>query len=421
MGSLPTDRPLRVLLGATEVVRQIHDLANGFRSLGHEATTVVGSLNRFYTDLHYDVVATPQTRAQPAAGDPFPSRLGRAAYYRLGSGLAKGRLLPPLARFDVYLFQFGTSLMPANRDYPLIKRSGAKLVCNFLGSDIRHWSATEPARAAVNLASYDAYRDSFSLEAKLRPLRMAELYADALFFQPSYGELAIRPYNHLYLAVDIESYEATVPDREVPRLVHAPSNRALKGTTEIIACLQRLRDEGLRFELRLLENLPNRQVLRELTEADVLVDELNESNYGMLSLEAMASGCAVAAGNRPDIVPIPPRRPVLHLSPENLYRQLRELITNRALRLDLARQGLRFVRDHHQHSEVASDVLSKLRSPRPDYSPSFFAREYRLPVEETISPRLMKITSRVIERYGLPQGVKLEDLRRRGLVTGSAT
>lgn len=411
------ERPLRVLIGATEIARQVHDLAAGFRKLGHHTTTVVPTQNRFYEDVRYDVTSLAPLPAWLSSSNSTLVRGSRAMYRRLYAAWRKSRLLPPWSDFDLYIFQFGISLWTGNRDYRLIKSSGRALVCLFLGSDIRHWSATEPARAAAGMASYDAYRDGRSLESKMRPLRMAERYADALLFQPSYGELAIRPYNHLYLAIDLDRYQFRVPDREVPRLVHAPSNRCLKGTSEILRCFDQLRREGLQFEVRLLENLPNREVQHQLTNADVVVDELNESNYGMLSLEGMASGCAVAAGNRPDLVPLPFDRPVVHISPETLAQQLRRLIRDRSWRIQLAHRGRTFVKQHHEAANVAQHLLNLiLQGGPPDYLPTFFLKQYQLPREERISRRLRKLTRDIVRLYGIPEDVAIEHVVERGLM-----
>ncbi len=121
----------------------------------------------------------------------------------------------------------------------------------------------------------------------------------------------------------------------------------MKGTAEILDALEHLRREGLRFELRLLENTPNDEVLRILTDADIVVDELNEAHYGMLALEAMATGCVVLAGNRPDIVPIPSDRPVIHVHPGNLVEAFRAAIVDRAERVERAHSGRPFVAHHH--------------------------------------------------------------------------
>jgi hypothetical protein len=235
---------------------------------------------------------------------------------------------------------------------------------------------------------------------------MAELYADAIFAQPSYAQLAIRPYYHFYLAIGVGGYEWAVPGRDVPVVVHAPSRRVIKGTKEILETLDRLKSEGVRFELRLLEGMPNEEVIRQLVEADVVVDELNENHYGMLGLEGMATGCAVAGGNDTGVVPLPAERPVLPLKPNTIYAQLRRLLTNKGLRLRLAHEGRPFVEKYHDRRNAAQRLLDCVKEKEPcrcDYYPTFFTRDYRLPEGEVIGDDLKRMTAEVAQRWGLPE------------------
>jgi hypothetical protein len=249
---------------------------------------------------------------------------------------------------------------------------------------------------------------------------MAERYADVIFFQPSYGELAVRPYMHLYLAMNPDTYPHHVPGRDVPVVVHAPSRRQVKGTAEILATLEKLKAEGINFTLKLLEGLPNSEVVRQLVDADVVVDELTEAHYGLLGLEGMATGCAVAGGNHLGLVPLPPNPPVLHLDPSNVYTQLRRLLSDKELRVEMAQQGRPFIEKYHDRRQVAQhvlDCLSSVRDQKYDYYPDFFAAQYRLPQGEVIDSDLKRLTAEIVQRHGLPEGIVPQDMIKRGLMS----
>lgn len=409
----------RIFLGTMEIVRQLHELAAAFRSLGYEAETTLSSLHSFYADLPYDYLLYPELpfpKSIQQAGHPlvsYPRRLLNRTYRTIKSFGFPDFLMD----YDVYVFQYGESLLPGNSDFPLLKERGKKIISIFQGSDIRHWSATEPIRKSFGLKAYAAYRQGNSLNQALAKLRMAERYADVIFFQPSYGELAIRPYMHLYLAMNLESYAHHVSGRDVPVVVHAPSKREIKGTAEILATLEKLKGEGVKFTLKLLEGLPNTEVIRQLVDADVVVDELNEAHYGMLGLEAMATGCALAGGNHHELVPMPPDPPMLHLNPENLYAQLRRLLTDKSLRLQLAAAGRPFVEKYHERSRVAQHMLDCLESGQQrDYYPGFFARDYQIPNGDVIDTDLKRLTAEIVQRHGLPEDIDPQDMIKRGLM-----
>jgi hypothetical protein len=412
-------RRRRVLVGTREIAGQNHELAGAWRQLGAKAYAVVRQANPYYDDHEYDLIldwTLPLPRLLDEPATPLVS-VPRIVTRAVTSGARRAALWPFLASFDTYVFLWGKSLAADNRDLPLLRAMDKKIICVFLGSDVRHWSAAEPARHLWGIEAYSAYRDEVALDPRLRTLRMAELYADAIFMQPSFAELALRPYHHLYLAVDTTAIEPSIPGREVPRIVHAPSRAALKGTDEILVTLDRLREEGVPFELRLLQGRPNAEVLQELREADVLVDELRESMYGMLALEAMASGCAVAGGNHAGVVPLPAERPVLPITPDTVLEQLRRLLTDRELRLSLARAGPGFVAAHHAPAVVARGMDAAVNGADPDYWPGFFAHRYRLPEAERISLELREQSWRIIRRWGLPHGVDPQELSERGLLS----
>jgi hypothetical protein len=196
----------------------------------------------------------------------------------------------------------------------------------------------------------------------------------------------------------------------------------VKGTEIILGAFDEMQADGLLFNVRLLESLPNREVIKELTDADILVDQLYAPTYSMLSLEGMATGCAVAGGNHLGCEPIPPSRPVLHIDPSNVRTQLERLITDKDLRKGLAARGRPFVEKYHDHVAVARRMLAAVTEPESapcEHRPTFYSQLYRLPEGVMLSPGVLHLTDEVIRRWGLPADVDLAELKQRGLVGSS--
>ncbi len=311
--------------------------------------------------------------------------------------------------------------MMENRDYPLLKFLGKRIVSLLVGDDVRHSSAYGQEFDSITLSPDHSQRLlSDPLTRPLRSLRMAERYSDLILSGPNMSGLAVRPYMHFAVPLNLSEYEGEVKGREIPIVVHAPSNRSVKGTHLIVPALQRLRPEGVPFELRLLHDRPHQQVLAELADADVVIDQLHLPIHGKLGAEAMASGCALATCNREEYEPFPPKRPIWHLDPENLDGQLRRLLTDRELRVGLAREGRAYVERYHDHVQIAQrilDALSADESQRYDHYPTFFARAYQLPEAVVIPENLKRLTAQVVQRWGLPEGVDAQDMIARGLMS----
>lgn len=77
--------------------------------------------------------------------------------------------------------------------------------------------------------------------------------------------------------------------REVPVVLHAPTNPRLKATDVVEPVLERLQADG-QIVYRRLTGVPHGQMPAAVAAADVVVDQLALGNVGVLAVEAMAAG-----------------------------------------------------------------------------------------------------------------------------------
>jgi Glycosyl transferases group 1 len=402
---------LRILLGTVEIAGQIPIFADGFRRLGHQVTTAICGRNHLYPHIQYDVDICREFVQWS---------------WKVNRALQLTRLPRLIASHDVFVFHWGgTSLTFDNSEYPLLKKLGKKIVSLFCGDDVRHPSAYNqefvfPEESLVRLEDLSEAYQNVSLVGQLRNMRIAELHSDLIVSAPNLASLAVRPYVHFLVPVDLSEYKGHIQGREVPIIIHAPTSKGVKGTSLILPALEQLRAEGLQFQLRLLDGVPHQQVLPELANADVVIDQLHLPNHGKLGVEAMASGCALVSRNREDYEPFPPHRPIWNIEPDNLYTQLKRILTDHELRVRLASEGRRYVERYHDHVGVARRILKALNPndiEKYDHYPDFFARRYELPKGLKITEDLKRITARIVQRWGLPEGVDAQDMIARGLMS----
>lgn len=418
---------LRILVGTVEVGGAIQILADGFRQLGHQVTTVVKERHAFFSDIKYDVDLTGDALLWPPLRGHEYSRAMRFARRNINRSVLLTRLLPLILQHDVFVFLWaGTSLVERNQEFPLLKKMGKKIVSLFCGSDVRHSSGYSqffaPLVAANAFEDWHELRADFATEPLARPLRdmrMAEHYADAILSVPNNSMLAVRPYQHFFVPVNLSEYIGGFPARDVPVVVHAPSDKGIKGTNKILAALEKLKREGVQFELRMLHGVTHQTVLSELANADVAVDQLNLPLHGMFGLEAMASHCALATCNREDYEPFPANRPIWHIDAQNIYSQLRLLLTDKSLRTSLAFRGREYVERYHDHVKAGRRALDALGHCDNDHYPTFFARTYELPVGEVIPDYLKRMTAEIVQRWGIPADIDPNNMIRRGLMSAN--
>ncbi|MBY0489590.1 MAG: hypothetical protein K2R93_07085 [Gemmatimonadaceae bacterium] len=382
----------RVLIGTCEIAHHVVDLVEGFRRLGHDATSVMYHRNKYYPDATYDIDAT-------------------------GTSLSTESLLSLINSHDLFIFIW-TSLLPDNNDFPVLRTLGKEIVTIFCGDDVRHWSAYSQDYGR-DLRDRVPVLDTIPLEKQLRTLRRAEMVADAVFSRPNQHNLGVRPYHHFHLPIDLRRITAHIPDREIPVVVHAPSNQGGKGSDLVLTALDTLKAEGVAFELRLLTDVSNGEVLAALADADVAIDQVFIPGISRFGQEALASGCALASVIESPYAESPDVPPVWHIGEHTLVEPFRELLSNRALRRSLAERARTYVEQHYDVAVVAKGILDVLdqRTRGPfDHYPRFYLTDYRLPPQHTIPPDVADATSQVVRRWGVPHDADVRRLIREGFL-----
>jgi len=260
--------------------------------------------------------------------DSSLDRRGGFARQQLTQWRALARLLP---QTDVFHFYFGLTLVPKRLQFPILRALRKKSVFHYLGSDIRGRTREELAygkRAGAQIVG------SF----------------DALHWVPD--AQVIPP------GIDLRPFKPVPPtDRPRPIVVHAPSERAKKGTEHVIAaCAQ------LPVELDVVENLPHDEARERYARADIVVDQLNAGWHGVFALEAMALGKPVVVHLRPDLVAqaegaYGTKVPLVPATNENLVEALRPLVESPALRREVGAASRAYVERVHDIDEIADRLL----------------------------------------------------------------
>ncbi len=242
---------------------------------------------------------------------------------------ALARLLP---RTDVFHFYFGLTLVPKLAQFPILRALRKKSLFHYLGSDIRGKAPDELAygrRAdAQVVGSCDAIR--WVPEAEVIPP-----------------------------GIDLSRYEPVPPsDRPRPVVLHAPSNRARKGTEHVVAACAELD-----VELDVVEGLPHEQARERYRRADIVVDQLNAGWYGLFAIEAMAMGKPVLTFLHEEAVrrteeAFGVRVPLVPTTKETLADDLRPLVASTDERRRIGAESRAYVERMHDVDRMADRLLA---------------------------------------------------------------
>ena len=386
----PADaRPLRILHAPRNTAGQAGDTVAALRRLGH------------HVELWEE------------DADPF----GRDADRRLGYGERDVRRVwdavrDAVAGFDVVHFHSGRTLVPPEWgglpvfwDLPVYRALGLRVYFTFHGSDVRLGQIHDAANPWSEHFTVPPPEDA-RIEKWVQVMRT---YADRMFIVSVNYRDYVPDAEYLPRVLDLAGWPVLpVTQRPRPVIVHAPSRRSTKGSELILAALDDLAAEGLEFELRLLEGVPHDDVRAAMRDADILFDNVIAGSYGIVSLEAMASGRVAVANMSDALRQEHPDAPVVHVDPTTVRDRLRDLVLDVDERRRLASLGRPYVARVHDADRIAVRLEEAYRAPRipvptrtmPDWASMGGRRRLEQVEAELVRSQLREMQLR--RRLGLP-------------------
>ncbi len=333
---------MRVLHAPAEIAAQASILARALRDLGIEAHSL--AYNPGFPQY------TPDEFRPYDAMAPLPRYAGYLA-----------SLLRHAGRYDVYHFHFGRTLIPPHDpDLPLYHRLGGKVVFHHHGCDVRDRAmmlARHPG------ASTCAECDPFCVPARQKKvLAAAARHADAeVASTPDLLESAPRA-SHLPVAAYLGDYPYRPLRRAPKRVLHAPTNRLIKGTRHVEAAFERLRPRFPGVEFVTVEKLAWSELRDAMADSDVVVDQLFMGWYGMVAVEAMAMGKPVLCTIRPDFESRLVDCPIVRCTADDLAERLAAVLSDGTDRQALGEASRAYVEREHAAPVIASRLVTLYRS-----------------------------------------------------------
>lgn len=419
----------RILIGTSEIAKNIHNLTKGFREIGYQTDSMVITPPPRFSDADYTITNMDYLKdisyTVNQNGD-------------LGVKLNQ-KFLDLVNNYDIFVFISSASLLPHLLDLPLLRDMGKTIISRQCGTEVRDtelaknfWDSynfsypfydSDNATPKINCSSmkdlFPLTRYHPALANKTHNCRMGEYYADIVTSGSPSQTLGVSPFYQTGPMVDSTEFICKIPKRRKPLVVHIPSSMEYKRTDVVIETLQQLQAEGISFDQKILHNVPHVQVRQLLSEADILIDDLS-CGAGILAYEGAASGCVVLGGHDGVSSPLPRNRPVLHTTVETLKENLKQVIMDVGYRASLAQGGRDFIdMGIGSPASVAQYMLSALdRARQNDYDiyPVLFTQKAELPPGEMMPQYLKDLTLKVIMKHGVHPDTDLARLARTGLM-----
>jgi glycosyltransferase involved in cell wall biosynthesis len=281
--------------------------------------------------------------------------------------------------YDIYHFNFGQTLIdfPLKRvnllDLPFYK--GRKFM-TFNGSDLRQLvdRKTNPY-TPFSIQENDENIINYNISLDNKKERIAKIlrYVDHCFVVNPDLMRFISNEKATYIPFiksswfDIERVERNQKINKTIKIVHAPTNRMIKGTDYIINAVNNLKNK-YPIDFTLVENMSHENALKIYRSADLIIDQIRIGWYGGFALEAMKMGIPVAVYiNKYDLQYVPYNmkialnESVVNVNPQTLEDKLRQIIENRDILHEISDRAYEYVSEFHNPDKLINIIIDKYR------------------------------------------------------------
>jgi len=285
-------------------------------------------------------------------------------------------LLAYLASKSTHFWYIWDSGFLEKRDYEFkfLKSKSKKIICMFVGDDIRSIELTNDFSSSYKLDMHTQYTNNMSKNAlkkyeayKKNTAYLADKYADVIFShkmcQISYLKSDVYSWRYMYPKEKfIQKNVFFDSAKRNPKVLHAPSSKLFKGTHLVRAAIKKLQLEGYDFDYVELIGVTNNIVEENLIDADIVLNQFYAFTPGLFGIEAMAKKCAVLMSADPSIergLPQDSKDAWMITKYWQVYDNLKYLLDNPEKIKYYADNGYKFAYKHYTF-EAAGEYIHKI-------------------------------------------------------------
>jgi len=258
-------------------------------------------------------------------------------------------------------------------DLHLARLLGTKLFMTLQGCDARlagegnkrnDWTMCAPEHCEIYQRCING------LDDRRRQLidEILPLFDRVFYLNPELGHMVPNGQFLPYSSVEIDKFEIAPPsDRGRPKILHAPSDGRIKGTSMILDALKQLQSR-YDFELILVEKKTHEEALSLYQSADLAIDQVLAGWYGGFAVETMAMGKPVACYIRESDMKFVPEAmgremPIFRLDPGNLVEDIAAILDRRSEWESRGRDSRKYVERWHNPELIAKAMLEAYARP----------------------------------------------------------
>ena len=365
-------KKIRVLMGFTEIAGYLDNLHTELKKEDLQIDLVILEKARNY-ESYPGITSLPISAIRHLIRRVTDTRGSKRLFYVLASELCKSILLiQALFKYDVFLFNFQKSFLRLNLDLPLLRLFRKKIIFNLnAGSDSR------PVYCSGKYAELDVKQMISATKSHSLKISWIEFFSDIVIANSSHAHFFNRPFvdssnfpgppvrmDLIEQAMHEQDYESIFKNNnDKIKILHAPSNRAFKGSNIIRDAVISLQNQGYLLEYIETENMPHQMLLRSIFEADIVIDQIY-TDYMMPVLSAECAWLKTPVINAGYIYAdsyfkniFPKDMPIQASLPSDFIQSLKSLLDSSTLRDELKERAYAYVSENKKHAVLVKEYL----------------------------------------------------------------
>lgn len=208
-----------------------------------------------------------------------------------------------LFKNQLYIYVWNNTFLPFYIDFWILKLLKKNIISMHCGDDVRyrrlqnHFESTNNSGLHFPTSEFNLHQ-FLELIDKLLFVKISSRFTEVIstLDQATLQEIS---YHQFVFPQPRILNSLNVIHNKIVNIIHAPSDRDIKGTQFVLDAIKILEKTNLSFEFELLENIPNHIVLEKLANADIVIDQPGV-HAARLAVEAMSCNCCVIGGNNPN-------------------------------------------------------------------------------------------------------------------------
>lgn len=276
-------------------------------------------------------------------------------------------------KFDVFIIPFKNRFLDRTLflswfEFQFLQLARKKIILNPYGGDIQYpevWadSNDNTKKILLNAWEQDTYYSKVDSNITKKNICYGEKYADIIISSLEWPDYLSRIDYHFHMRVKPftkDNIKIQQNKKKTIKIIHATNHPHFKGTSIIEKAIEDINDPFSRCEISIMQNTKNTEVLKEISHADVVIDQLLAGAYGRLAIEAMSLEKPVICYLRDDLKELYPaweECPIINANISNLKEKILEVLNmSEKQRTEIGKKSKAYVEKFHSPEYVGEKL-----------------------------------------------------------------